>query len=1224
MLKISKQLFSLTMGTLGILLASISSIVNAQTITNQVIANGGSQMIAGGNTLSYTIGQPIISTNYSSRLTSGFWEPSFNAKPVVKNLSPINGAIDQPFDVKLSWVSSDPENDLLTHAVYFRKYGEKATLLNCGDASLSSCNSLTLEYGMTYFWHVETTDSYGNTTKGSEWTFKTVPNQESVVKNLSPCSVTDQELEPALSWNATDPESEAMTFNVFFGESLDNQILICEDIANMTCAVPNTLAYNTNYFWQVEAKDSYGNLVKSQPCGFQTKGNQPPHKASNPVLKDAGNVIDPSIDMVDPLLPLEFGWQGNSDPENDGVAYQVCYANLNEINLADITPETVIPCVSPSYIQESSATLPTGKLEYDASYAWIVSVKDVHDNKSEWDIWEFKTKPAPVNLLLDASSGYSSTLVKWTINNDANVHHYRILRAKEGEEFTPDKDMSYRFYPPDDSFEDEQALPTDIKHCYRIDALDNQGKPLYQSTVSCVTYGITTLAMKSSGGLKGQKVDVPISLLNGGKLQIGSGDIWLRYDPKVIKVTGIKKGILIDGAGMDYSVSHRVRPQPDGFAIVKISVVDNQLNSALTGEGALIDVVFDVIGDAGTNSPLKLLPFTPVNGGSSIQDHNFDDIPLAFEDNTFTVNVRRAARDGKNGPLFHVGEAYVKGDLNGNGAVQTVDARKARFIGIKKITATAKQRTAGDVNNDRLINSADACLIIDYALNGEWPRVGLGNDSRQAQQLRRRLPRDGKETPILISLSDVSGVAGSEVTITLYMNDVVSLSALNLAIVYDTQVIERIVNVTKTDLAEDTSLVYHDDGNGILRIGADTQTPINGSGAVATITVKLATGGNVRSTPLLIGQAHLYDRAGRNFTTFDLHKIEADHGKAIIEDVPPLVEPPVIEMSLEELTQPKPEPGAIYTGSGKILDQDGNPMIDATVKVGDKTITTDDNGNWAVVGLEEGDYPVTVTQDGYSFSVEQCVVANQQNCRPNIKGSKNAKPALCNLYIVNDIGLNNSQIIAANKDEVRKLGPLYKGYDIEAIAVHPETDKIYGASGNDTAVYIPNGFLYKIDGETGELIKIGATGFEEIGDLAFDANGILWAWAKGDGLITIDITNGLGTLVVPSDLLVEGLTLSKGTDPLIFYVSVNNKLWKYNTDTSAFDESCALSGEVEALEMIDNILLMGIDKDKTLMLHGFDVSTCEIVIDENVDIQYDGVKEVDIEGIAVPIKACQQ
>jgi len=73
MLKIHNQHISLIIALLGILLANISTIVNADTIDRQVIATAGGYTTGGGYTLGDTLGQPFISTDSSSQLISGFW-----------------------------------------------------------------------------------------------------------------------------------------------------------------------------------------------------------------------------------------------------------------------------------------------------------------------------------------------------------------------------------------------------------------------------------------------------------------------------------------------------------------------------------------------------------------------------------------------------------------------------------------------------------------------------------------------------------------------------------------------------------------------------------------------------------------------------------------------------------------------------------------------------------------------------------------------------------------------------------------------------------------------------------------------------------------------------------------------------------------------------------------------------------------------------------------------
>jgi alpha-tubulin suppressor-like RCC1 family protein/chitodextrinase len=233
--------------------------------------------------------------------------------------------------------------------------------------------------------------------------------------------------------------------------------------------------------------------------------------------------------------------------------------------------------------------------------------------------------------------------------------------------------------------------------------------------------------------------------------------------------------------------------------------------------------------------------------------------------------------------------------------------------------------------------------------------------------------------------------------------------------------------------------------------------------------------------------------------------------------------------------------------------------------------------------------------------------------RPNIA------PASCQLYAVHDQALNDSQLFTVNPNDyqVNKLGPLHKGYDIEAIAVHPQTNIIYVVSGKDVDKDKPRGHLYIVDGQTGELFPIGSTTFKEIEDLAFGNDGTLWAWAKGDGMITIDLATGEGTLQIDYDAKVEGLTLNKDN---IFYGAIGNELWVYDQATNQLQVACDnLPGETEALEMLpDGLLLMGIHQDKSSSLHAFDVNSCQLVPNVNVPTHpFD-----DVEGITLPTKAC--
>jgi len=62
--------------------------------------------------------------------------------------------------------------------------------------------------------------------------------------------------------------------------------------------------------------------------------------------------------------------------------------------------------------------------------------------------------------------------------------------------------------------------------------------------------------------------------------------------------------------------------------------------------------------------------------------------------------------------------------------------------------------------------------------------------------------------------------------------------------------------------------------------------------------------------------------------------------------------------------------GEVVTGEGRMLtgtikDMSGNPIEGATVKVGDKETTTDEDGKFFIDGLEEKEYDVKITKSGY-------------------------------------------------------------------------------------------------------------------------------------------------------------------------------------------------------------------------------------------------------------------
>ena len=251
----------------------------------------------------------------------------------------------------------------------------------------------------------------------------------------------------------------------------------------------------------------------------------------------------------------------------------------------------------------------------------------------------------------------------------------------------------------------------------------------------------------------------------------------------------------------------------------------------------------------------------------------------------------------------------------------------------------------------------------------------------------------------------------------------------------------------------------------------------------------------------------------------------------------------------------------------------------------------------------------------------------------------------CAMYALHDEGKNDTQVIkiepfggVGQVGVVSTVGPMYKGLDLEGMAIIPcgkdKRGKLYATSGyhagkvkNGVVVQVvgEDGYLYWIDRQAGLVIPIGSTGYSEISGLTYNPDdGCLYGWARGKnprnryekvlnskgkwvyakdqngnkiskvGLIRIcpepgscEITaqNGMVTTEMIARFRpsfekgsdtpdIEGLACSN--DGTKIYGSADRELWVYDLATGELTLKCPemVKAEVEALEMQPNGLLM--------------------------------------------------
>jgi hypothetical protein len=244
-------------------------------------------------------------------------------------------------------------------------------------------------------------------------------------------------------------------------------------------------------------------------------------------------------------------------------------------------------------------------------------------------------------------------------------------------------------------------------------------------------------------------------------------------------------------------------------------------------------------------------------------------------------------------------------------------------------------------------------------------------------------------------------------------------------------------------------------------------------------------------------------------------------------------------------------------------------------------------------------------------------------------------------YWVDDKGLNNSQFNSFGGE----FGRLHKGHDIEALDIDYD-GFLYGAAGDDVDNGKP-GHLYKVDGVTGELFDMGATGFDEVDGISFAPDNTLWGVAQGVGVFTIardghgELDLATAEVVFPTDMEIEDLTWNLFGDMLYAIenvhsgsnpdagrdATVNHVLWGYDTHTGSLAPVCQaavdeiLGGrEVEAIEDVSmffepDALAFGYHNNSNqLTVALINISSCAIM---SIFVEEQLFQAQDVEGIAV-------
>nr|HPI18623.1 hypothetical protein [Mesotoga sp.] len=173
-----------------------------------------------------------------------------------------------------------------------------------------------------------------------------------------------------LSWNCSDPDGDALVYDVYFGTTTNPaRVSVGQTARSYT---PSNLAEGTKYYWKVVARDSKGLETTGDLWNFTTKSNQPPAKPSSP---------NPANNSSDIAVSITLSWNC-SDPDGDSLKYDVYFGeSSNPSKVASgITTKSYNP----------------GNLQNGKDYYWKIVAIDAKGATTQGDVWKFRTVAAEI------------------------------------------------------------------------------------------------------------------------------------------------------------------------------------------------------------------------------------------------------------------------------------------------------------------------------------------------------------------------------------------------------------------------------------------------------------------------------------------------------------------------------------------------------------------------------------------------------------------------------------------------------------------------------------------------------------------------------------------------------------------------------------------------------------------------------------------------------------
>jgi hypothetical protein len=347
-------------------------------------------------------------------------------------VSPFSPSSQQPINLNLVWTASDPDADTLRFDVHFGTTNPPP--LVASNFSAMSYVLTGLSFSTPYYWKIVVRDEHDAETSGPVWTFTTRPENYPPNAPSSPSPVNGATGRPVgstvLAWNCTDPEGDAITYDVYFGTANPPPVF-ATGIATKSY-VPGVLLPSTLYWWRIVARDARGGQTTGPLWSFTTGlANYPPNAPSSP---------SPTNGATNRPLIVTLSWNA-TDPDGDPMTYDVFFGT-----------EAVPPLVAGGVATKSFGP---NTLAFSTTYRWRVVARDLLGAETSGPTWSFTTKantppgaPGSPNPANNAATTTSPTLTWSASDLDGQPLTYTIYFGATNPPPFAQAGLSNRSYTP--------------------------------------------------------------------------------------------------------------------------------------------------------------------------------------------------------------------------------------------------------------------------------------------------------------------------------------------------------------------------------------------------------------------------------------------------------------------------------------------------------------------------------------------------------------------------------------------------------------------------------------------------------------------------------------------------------------------------------------------------------------------------------------------------------